>query len=290
MSVDPATAKAHVHHDGLDYYFCSAECGTKFVANPNKYVARKAAPLARHGSGRHDLHLPDAPANQPGGSGLVPDPCALGIATPVSITVGVGKGASLGLLIKNAEALERPEKVDTLVVDKTCTLTEGKPAVTSIRPVLGQDEIELLRLAASLERASEHPLARAIVMAATERKLALTEPSSVPAPAGKCVPQGWIRSTTACRDRNLRRQASIAPSSRHRLGRAVGAGEHDTMDGNHHSAASCGVRRLGPTAHPPANGRSGEAALAVAFNHSGLLRLRYGLPMWNLTGQGIVGR
>lgn len=118
---------------------------------------------------------------------IVACPCALGLATPMSIMVGVGKGAGLGLLIKNAEALERLEKVDTLVVDKTGTLTEGKPAVTAIRPAGGQDKNELLRLAASLERASEHPLARAIVTAATERKLTLAEPSGVTAPAGKGV-------------------------------------------------------------------------------------------------------
>lgn len=94
----------------------------------------------------------------------------------------------------------------------------------------------------------------------------------------------------ACRDRNLRQQASIAPSSRHRLGWAVGEDEHDTMDGNYHSADPCRVRRLTPSAYRPATGRSGETALAVAFNHSGLLGLRYGLPVWNLTGQGIVGR
>ena len=97
---------------------------------------------------------------------IIACPCALGLATPMSIMVGVGRGAQAGVLIKNAEALERMEKVDTLVVDKTGTLTEGKPAVTSIVPAPGFTDAEVLRLAASVERASEHPLARAIVAAA----------------------------------------------------------------------------------------------------------------------------
>ncbi len=104
---------------------------------------------------------------------IIACPCALGLATPMSIMVGVGRGAEAGVLIKNAEALERMEKVDTLVVDKTGTLTEGKPAVTAIVPAGGFEEDELLRLAASVERASEHPLAAAIVAAAEQRKLSL---------------------------------------------------------------------------------------------------------------------
>jgi Cu+-exporting ATPase len=100
---------------------------------------------------------------------IIACPCALGLATPMSIMVGVGRGAGLGVLIKNAEALERLEKVDTLVVDKTGTLTEGRPAVTAVVPLGGADEAEILRLAAALERSSEHPLATAIVKAAAER-------------------------------------------------------------------------------------------------------------------------
>lgn len=118
---------------------------------------------------------------------IIACPCALGLATPMSIMVGVGKGAGLGLLIKNAEALERLEKVDTLVVDKTGTLTEGKPAVTQVIPAGGVEESELLRVAASLERASEHPLAQAIVRAAAERNLQLAEPSGVDSPVGRGV-------------------------------------------------------------------------------------------------------
>ena len=104
---------------------------------------------------------------------IIACPCALGLATPMSIMVGVGRGAGLGVLIRNAEALERLEKVDTLVVDKTGTLTEGKPKVTGVVALDGTPEDELLRLAAGLERASEHPLAAAIVRAAEERGLEL---------------------------------------------------------------------------------------------------------------------
>ena len=118
---------------------------------------------------------------------IIACPCALGLATPMSIMVGVGRGAQSGVLIKNAEALERMEKVDTLVVDKTGTLTEGKPSVVAIRTAPGIDEGELLRLTASLERSSEHPLAAAIVRAATERGLALTTPESFDQPVGKGV-------------------------------------------------------------------------------------------------------
>jgi P-type Cu+ transporter len=118
---------------------------------------------------------------------IIACPCALGLATPLSIMVGVGRGAQLGVLIKNAEALERMEKIDTLVVDKTGTLTEGKPKVVGIRTLAGLGEDEFLRLAASLERASEHPLAGAIVSAARERKLELSEPAGFEAPAGKGV-------------------------------------------------------------------------------------------------------
>jgi Cu+-exporting ATPase len=103
---------------------------------------------------------------------IIACPCALGLATPMSIMVGVGRGATLGVLIKNAEALERFEKVDTLVVDKTGTLTEGKPRVVAVVPAQGFDEASILSLAAGLERASEHPLAAAIVAAARQRKLA----------------------------------------------------------------------------------------------------------------------
>ena len=118
---------------------------------------------------------------------IIACPCALGLATPMSIQVGVGRGALAGVLIKNAEALERFEKVDTLVVDKTGTLTEGKPQVVAIETAGDIEESELLRLAASLERSSEHPLAAAIVASASDRGLELAAAREFDAPTGKGV-------------------------------------------------------------------------------------------------------
>ena len=118
---------------------------------------------------------------------IIACPCALGLATPISIMVGVGRGAHAGVLIKNAEALERFEKVDTLVLDKTGTLTEGRPSVTAILPALGFVETDILRLSASLERGSEHPLADAIVRAAKDRDIPLTEAADFDSPVGRGV-------------------------------------------------------------------------------------------------------
>ncbi len=118
---------------------------------------------------------------------IIACPCALGLATPMSIMVGVGRGAQAGVLIKNAEALERLEKVDTLVIDKTGTLTEGKPRVVALKPAPGVSEEELIRLAASLERGSEHPLAAAIVRAAADRNLALAKVEHFESVSGKGV-------------------------------------------------------------------------------------------------------
>jgi len=118
---------------------------------------------------------------------IIACPCALGLATPMSIMVGVGRGASLGVLIKNAEALERMEKVDTLVVDKTGTLTEGRPTVTDIVATGEWPEDDLLRLAAGVERASEHPLALAIVEAATVRSLPVPDVTDFDSPVGRGV-------------------------------------------------------------------------------------------------------
>ena len=118
---------------------------------------------------------------------IIACPCALGLATPMSIMVGVGRGAQAGVLIKNAEALERMEKVDTLVVDKTGTLTEGKPRVIAIAPVLGVDEATVMRYAASVEQASEHPLAAAIVAAAKARGVAIAKAADFESPTGKGV-------------------------------------------------------------------------------------------------------
>lgn len=116
---------------------------------------------------------------------IIACPCALGLATPMSIMVGVGRGAECGVLIKNAEALERMEKIDTLVVDKTGTLTEGRPSVTAILAAKGFTEAEALRLAASVERASEHPLALAIVRAAADRGIATAPVTGFDSPTGK---------------------------------------------------------------------------------------------------------
>jgi Cu+-exporting ATPase len=118
---------------------------------------------------------------------IIACPCALGLATPMSIMVGVGRGAHAGVLIKNAEALERMERIDTLVIDKTGTLTEGRPKLVTIVPAAGFRENDILRLAASVERASEHPLADAIVRAAKDRSLDLTDAEEFDSPTGKGV-------------------------------------------------------------------------------------------------------
>ena len=118
---------------------------------------------------------------------IIACPCALGLATPMSIMVGVGKGATAGVLIKNAEALERFEKIDTLVVDKTGTLTEGKPRVVAVVPAEGFDETMILSFGASLERSSEHPLAAAIVAAATARGIKIDAVSEFRSVTGKGV-------------------------------------------------------------------------------------------------------
>ena len=144
---------------------------------------------------------------------IIACPCALGLATPISIMVGVGRGAQAGVLIKNAEALERFEKVDTLVVDKTGTLTEGRPAVTALQPVGSIERSELLRLAASLERGSEHPLADAILRAAKDEGLALSEASSFDSPVGRGVVGVVDGRTIAIGSRSFAKEhgADIAP-------------------------------------------------------------------------------
>lgn len=118
---------------------------------------------------------------------IIACPCALGLATPVSIMVGVGRGAGLGVLVKNAEALERLEKVDTLVVDKTGTLTEGRPSVTTIIAAEGFSSHDILRLAAGVERASEHPLAHAVLSAAADAGLDIPDVADFDAPVGRGV-------------------------------------------------------------------------------------------------------
>jgi Cu+-exporting ATPase len=118
---------------------------------------------------------------------IVACPCALGLATPMAIMVGTGRGARAGILIRNAEALEIFGKVDTLIIDKTGTLTEGKPTLSAVIPQPGIDENDLLQLVASLERSSEHPLAAAIVKGAEAKKLSLTDVAGFSSETGKGV-------------------------------------------------------------------------------------------------------
>ena len=118
---------------------------------------------------------------------IIACPCALGLATPMSIMVGTGRGASAGVLIRDAEALEILHRVDTLVIDKTGTLTEGAPRLVSVTALAGFDEATVLSLAASLERSSEHPLARAVIRGAESRKLALAEAADFRSITGKGI-------------------------------------------------------------------------------------------------------
>ena len=141
---------------------------------------------------------------------IIACPCALGLATPMSIMVGVGRGAQAGVLIRDAEALERLEKVDTVVVDKTGTLTEGKPRVTELRPAEGFDKQELLRLAAGVERGSEHPLAQAIVERAKEDGVEPTEATEFDSPTGKGVVGNVDGRRVALGNRLLMESESVA--------------------------------------------------------------------------------
>jgi P-type Cu+ transporter len=176
---------------------------------------------------------------------IIACPCALGLATPMSIMVGVGRGAGLGVLIRDAEALEHLERVDTLVVDKTGTLTEGRPKVTSVVPLDGAPGDELLRLAAGLERASEHPLAAAIVKAAEERGLGLPAAEGFASVTGK-----GVRGRVAGADVALGSRAMMDE-----LGVAVPAGAAESADA---------LRREGATVmHVARDGRL-AGLLAVA--------------------------
>jgi Cu+-exporting ATPase len=139
---------------------------------------------------------------------IIACPCALGLATPMSIMVGTGRGAQAGVLIRNAEALERMEKIDTLVVDKTGTLTEGKPRLTSVVPADGFTETRVLQIAAGLERGSEHPLAAAILQGAKDRGVEPTTVSGFSAVAGQGV-EGTIEGRRAALG-NLRFAESLA--------------------------------------------------------------------------------
>ena len=140
---------------------------------------------------------------------LIACPCALGLATPISVMVGVGRGAQFGVLIKNAEALELVEKVDTLVVDKTGTLTEGSPRVVSSVPIQDLSESELLQWAGSLERGSEHPLGEAIAQAAAERELDLKEPTEFRSITGKGIVGRIGQKSVAVGNRKLLEDLSV---------------------------------------------------------------------------------
>ena len=166
---------------------------------------------------------------------IIACPCALGLATPMSIMVGVGRGAGLGVLIKNAEALERLEKVDTIVVDKTGTLTEGKPKVTAVVPLAGQSEADLLRLATALERSSEHPLAAAIVAAAEERGIPVGTTSEFRSVTGKGVVGSVEGAEVALGNRALMEELKIdltgASARADELRRGGATVMHVTVDG-----------------------------------------------------------
>ncbi|MFI5398629.1 MAG: heavy metal translocating P-type ATPase [Candidatus Binatia bacterium] len=144
---------------------------------------------------------------------IIACPCALGLATPMSIMVAAGRGAAAGVLIRNAEALEILEKVDTVVVDKTGTLTAGKPRVTTVEPAPGHDASELLRLAATLERGSEHPLATAIVTAALEEGLPLSEATDFESRTGRGVTGAVEGKAVALGNRALLQELGIGPDA-----------------------------------------------------------------------------
>lgn len=158
---------------------------------------------------------------------IIACPCALGLATPMSIMVGTGKGASLGVLIKNAEALEAMEKVDTLVVDKTGTLTEGRPVLTEVMTLRGFEETELLTLVASLEKASEHPLAAAVVKGAEARGVRLEGVSDFESLTGRGIRGKVAGRSVVVGNAKLLRESGVDPTELQRKAedlRAAGGG------------------------------------------------------------------
>lgn len=155
---------------------------------------------------------------------IIACPCALGLATPMAIMVGTGRGATAGVLIRNAEALEVLEKVGTLVIDKTGTLTEGRPKVLSIMSAAGMDERELLRLAASLEKGSEHPLGAAIVKAAEERQIKLSEATNFHYVAGRGIEGEVDGKVVVLGNRALLEQFGIAFDRSPEFAKAAGTG------------------------------------------------------------------
>jgi Cu+-exporting ATPase len=164
---------------------------------------------------------------------IIACPCALGLATPMAIMVGTGRGAHAGVLIKNAEALEALEKVDTLVIDKTGTLTEGKPGFTGVTAQGGFSEDELLRLAASLERSSEHPLAGAIVAAAEERGIRLSEAKDFASITGKGIVGSIDGKSVAAGNWALMRDQGIERTSVSVPGGLDATGVHVAVNGGY---------------------------------------------------------
>jgi P-type Cu+ transporter len=192
---------------------------------------------------------------------IIACPCALGLATPMSIMVGVGRGARCGILIRDAEALEQFERIDTIVIDKTGTLTEGKPKLIKIVTADGIDENDLLRLAASVERGSEHPLALAILNGAKERALALSEVAGFASPSGKGAWATVDGKRVALGNAVLMREANIATTS---LDAAAEAARRDgataiyvAIDGR-----AAGVIAIADTVKPSA--KAATAALRAA--------------------------
>ena len=194
---------------------------------------------------------------------IIACPCALGLATPMSIMVATGKGATAGVLFRNAEAIEILRKVDTLVIDKTGTLTEGKPKLVSVVPVEGWDEKGLLRLAASLERGSEHPLAAAIVAGAQERGVEPAGTESFESVTGKGVKGRVDGRSVGLGNRESLREHGDRPGRARRKGRsaAQGRADGDVRRGGRQGGRTARCGRPGQGNHPrsdPATPRRGD--------------------------------
>ena len=207
---------------------------------------------------------------------IIACPCALGLATPMSIMVGVGKGAQHGVLIRDAEALERMEKVDTLVLDKTGTLTEGRPKVVHIEPASGFSTEDVLQKLASVERASEHPLALAIVNDALERKLTLSPVTDFDSPVGK----GVVGTVDGVQHRLRQRQVPGRTRHRRRIARAGCGGA--AREGRHrhlrrHRRQARRLRRhRGPHQGDDAAGASGAESGRHPHRHADRRRQDHG--------------
>jgi cation transport ATPase len=212
---------------------------------------------------------------------IIACPCALGLATPMSIMVGTGRGAEGSVLIRNAEALEILEKVTTIVVDKTGTLTEGKPKLVTIEPQPGIDAATLLRLTASLEHVSEHPLAAAIVGGARERKIDMSEVTNFASATGKGV-TGTVDGRTVAignlkhlvpRRRDFDRLSRRAPSLRGRLNRPCSA-ESDAAPGNARCAPPPFIPHVGATSVTRQETSAYFTATRTRWEEEGVRRLR----------------